>query len=100
MLNRFRGEQIPIILTVSPVPLERTFSSQDIFIANNEGKSKLRAAVSEVERQRDNVLYWPAFDIVQGIGDAAFQSDGRHVKGEVVEAITRSFVKASGIGDM
>ena len=98
MLDSHRNQQIPIVLTVSPVPLERTFSSNDIFIANNEGKSKLRAAVSEVASQRQNVFYFPAFDIIQAIGNDAFKPDGRHIKEEVIEAITASFTKAAGVG--
>ena len=84
-----------IVVTVSPVPLERTFSGRDIVVANAEGKSILRAAVGEFARAHDDVTYFPAYEIVTALGADAFDSaDLRHVDPGVVQIIMRAFVKA------
>lgn len=82
-----------IFCTVSPVPLKRTFSGEDIFVANTLSKSTLRAVLAEVAEQRANVTYFPSYEAVISGGDAAWEEDGRHVQRPVVEAITRTFVK-------
>lgn len=84
-----------IVVTVSPVPLERTFSGRDIVVANAEGKSILRAAVGEFARAHGDVTYFPAYEIVIGLGDKAFQErDLRHVDPDVIDVIMRAFIKA------
>jgi tetratricopeptide (TPR) repeat protein len=84
-----------IIMTVSPVPLERTFSGRDIIVANSEGKSTLRAVLGEFTRIHDDVIYFPSFEIVNQIGPQAFTAhDFRHVKPSVIEFITQTFISA------
>ena len=85
-----------IVVTVSPVPLERTFSGRDIMVANTEGKSILRAAAGEFARTHpDDVTYFPAYEMVTGIGEKAFDSkDLRHVSPKIVHAIMRAFLLA------
>jgi hypothetical protein len=84
-----------VVVTVSPVPLSRTFSGRDILIANTEGKAILRAAVGEFSKSHDDVYYYPAFEIVTLRGESAFQQhDLRHVTDETVSVIMSSFVKA------
>ena len=84
-----------MVVTVSPVPLERTFSGRDIVVANAEGKAILRAAVGEFARAHDDVVYFPAYEIVTALGAAAFDpADLRHVDPGVVDVIMRAFVKA------
>lgn len=82
-----------IFCTVSPVPLKRTFSGEDIFVANTLSKSTLRAVLAEIAAERPNVTYFPSYEAVISGGDAAWEEDGRHVQRPVVEAITRTFVK-------
>jgi hypothetical protein len=82
-----------IFCTVSPVPLRRTYSGEDIFVANTLSKSTLRTALAEVAMARPNVTYFPSYEAVISGGDAAWQEDGRHVQRPVVAAITRTFVK-------
>ena len=82
-----------IFCTVSPVPLKRTFSGADIFVANSLSKSTLRAVLAEVAAARPCVTYFPSYEAVISGGDAAWEEDGRHVQRPVVEAITRAFVK-------
>jgi hypothetical protein len=83
-----------VFVTVSPVPLKRTFSGEDIFVANSLSKSTLRAVLGELAAARENVTYFPSYEAVISGGDSAWQGDGRHVQRDVVEAITNAFVDA------
>jgi hypothetical protein len=83
-----------IFMTVSPVPLKRTFSGEDIFVANAISKSTLRAVLAEIGAVRSNVVYFPSYDAVMAKGEAAFEEDGRHVRRELVTEITQGFVTA------
>jgi hypothetical protein len=84
-----------LVVTVSPVPLERTFSNRDIVVANSEGKSILRAAVGEFARAHDDVTYFPAYEIVTALGEQAFEKkDLRHVRQPVVQHIMQAFLSA------
>lgn len=83
-----------IFMTVSPVPLKRTFSGEDIFVANTLSKSTLRAVLGEIAAERANVTYFPSYDAVIAGGTDAFEGDGRHVKRPVVQAVTKTFVSA------
>ncbi len=83
-----------IFVTVSPVPLKRTFSGEDIFVANTQSKSTLRAVLGEICAERPNVTYFPSYDAVIAGGVEAFESDGRHVKRPIVQAVTKAFVSA------
>ena len=87
--------QARLIVTVSPVPLERTFSGNDIVVANMAGKSMLRACLQEFSDNHNDVTYFPAYEIVSLIGEAAFETrDLRHVDRKIVNIIMRGFVSA------
>lgn len=83
-----------IFVTVSPVPLKRTFSGEDIAVANTRSKSTLRAALAEAAQYCANLVYFPSYEAVMAEGPAAFGPDGRHVRRPLVEGITRAFVAA------
>ncbi len=84
-----------IFVTVSPVPLQRTFSGQDIFVANSLSKSTLRAALGQLAVNRRNVRYFPSYEMVMAAGVEAWEADGRHVRRPLVESITAGFVAAN-----
>lgn len=85
----------PIILTVSPVALARTFQDADVVTANTEGKSVLRAVLGQVCRERDNVHYLPSFELVTYGGiTRSYEEDLRHVKRSVVDDIVEQFFNA------
>ena len=84
-----------MVVTVSPVPLERTFSDQDIVVANCEGKSTLRAVLGEFSRMYDDVIYFPAYEMVTALGEIAYiPGDLRHIKKSVVDMIIQTFENA------
>ncbi len=79
-----------IILTVSPVPLARTFTDKDVVIANMESKSLLRAVSGQLQREFDNVIYWPSYEIAAR--EDIYEEDGRHVRRESVDKIVNAFI--------
>jgi hypothetical protein len=84
-----------MVVTVSPVPLERTFSGQDVVVANCEGKSTLRAVLGEFSRMYNDVIYFPAYEMVTTLGEIAYiPGDLRHVKKSVVDMIVQTFANA------
>jgi hypothetical protein len=56
----------PIVLTLSPVPLKATFQDFSCMAADCISKSILRVAISETMNEiREQVFYWPSFEIVK-----------------------------------
>jgi hypothetical protein len=80
-----------IILTVSPVPLSRTYSGKDIVVANMESKCTLRAVAAEATKLCDNAVYWPSFEIA--LARDIFEADGRHVRPDGINLIVSEFLK-------
>lgn len=91
-LLREHFPQKKVILTVSPVALRRTFTGRDIVVANMESKSILRTVAGQIEREFDNVLYWPSFEVASR--ENIFEQDGRHVSAAGVDKIVSAFVAA------
>lgn len=93
IIRRFNKGAV-VFASVSPVALERTFSGQDIYVANKAGKSKLRAALDEISESDKGFIYFPSYEMVESLGEAAFEADGRHVRPDVVRSIIGAFMKA------
>ena len=87
-----------IILTVSPVALGRTFTQNDVVIANTESKSLLRSVAGQVCREEDDVFYFPSYEIANAFGKATYTESGRHVKDNMIFAITNVFMKSHSQG--
>ena len=52
-----------VLITTSPVVLARTFTGDDIIVANTHSKSVLRAIAGEVTAEREGVDYFPSYEI-------------------------------------
>ena len=85
-------------ITVSPVPLAATAELPSVVLADCVSKSTLRAAVHEVLRDRTDVLYFPAFEIVRWLSPygtpdvfGASDANSRHVSDWVVSFIVSEF---------
>ena len=75
-----------IMLTVSPVPLQTSFSGQDCVSANSYSKATMRCVAEKLRVRFEGVLdYFPSYEIVTSGGLSSFQDDHVHVKPEVVE---------------
>lgn len=77
-----------VLLTVSPVPLQRTFSGQDCVVANMRSKSVLRAAADQLCAAFPGRMdYFPSYEIAMSGGLATFGHDNVHVRPAVVQKI-------------
>jgi GSCFA family len=91
---------VRVIVSVSPVPMHRTFTMSDVLSANVYGKSTLRAVAGDVAFDRPNVEYWPSYELVT-VSDRnrAFAPDQAHVTEDAGEEIVRSFAKTFGLAE-
>ncbi|WP_176223187.1 GSCFA domain-containing protein [Aurantimonas sp. 22II-16-19i] len=78
-----------IVLTVSPVPLQTTFTGQDCVTANAVSKATLRIAADRVCKQFSNVDYYPSYEMVTSLGDTGIGNDNVHVRNYVVQHVVR-----------
>lgn len=97
---------LPIIVTLSPVPLRATFEPMSCFAADCISKSTLRVAIDGLMRRKfPNVAYWPSFEIVRWLGGhiplSMYGEDGntRHVNRQTVRLILDSFIKHYYVAD-
>lgn len=81
-----------IILTVSPVALERTFRDMDVVVANMESKTLLRAAAGQICREYPNVHYLPSFELF--VYHDLAHDNGRHATRDGVETVLDLFGKS------
>lgn len=96
-----------VVLTLSPVPLNRAVGHASPIVADCLSKSTLRVAIAEVmSTSRSNVSYWPSFEIVRWLGShlpPVFGVDdglSRHVSKDLVDLIVRLFMKYyAGMGE-
>lgn len=83
-----------LVITVSPVPLQSTFTGLDIIIANTASKAVLRAAAAEFVEKYDDVDYFPSFEIVNNSAHSlAWRPDRLHVNPEMVRHIVDTFYR-------
>lgn len=87
----------PIVLSVSPVLLAQTYTDRDVFTANMESKSILRAVAGQIARECPNTHYFPAFELCALYEKTqrrpAYGPDGRHVTRETVRYVLDSFIR-------
>jgi len=83
-----------IMLTVSPVPLARTFRDQDVITANMYSKSLLRVAAELESEKSEFVEYFPSYESVMlsNRGDT-WQDDQIHVKSSAIAKITNRMIE-------
>jgi hypothetical protein len=86
---------IKLIISVSPVPLNRTFSQDHhVITANYLSKATLRlAAEAFCKKHPDNVFYFPSFEMVTFCTKNPWESDMRHVSSEGVSRVMALFRK-------
>ena len=100
LIKKYAGEDTVIVFTLSPVPLNATFTGQPTMVADCASKSILRAALNEFFFcDTANTYYWPSFEMVRWVGAhvplATLWEDNtpRHVNNEIVGIIIDNFVK-------
>jgi hypothetical protein len=98
LLTRYGHPELQIVVTTSPVPLNATFSGQDIVMANTYSKSTLRAVAQDFAAAHPNVEYFPSYEIVMNSARSrTWEHDLRHVRGgmtyHVMNVFMRNFVE-------
>jgi GSCFA family len=98
-LVREQNPTAPIVLTLSPVPLEASFRDISCMTADCVSKSVLRVAIDGVMgERRSHVYYWPSFELVKWVGSVldwrAYEGDARHADRYLVFCIVDAFVEA------
>lgn len=79
--------QQKVLLTVSPIPLQRSFSEDDVITANSYSKSVLRVAAEIVRRKFSHVDYYPSFEsVTHSDRQLAWDDDLVHASQEIVAA--------------
>jgi tetratricopeptide (TPR) repeat protein len=91
-----------VILTVSPVPLNATFTSNDVSVANTYSKAVLRSVVEVVVAERPNVEYFPSYESVTLTDRSlAYVDDQVHIDGALVafnvERMLRRYVRSDAV---
>jgi hypothetical protein len=84
-----------IVITVSPVPMNATFSGDDVAVANMYSKSTLRAAAQAFADAFSDVEYFPSYELVMlSRRESAFKADWIHVRDQCVERIIDIFISS------
>ena len=77
---RQRNPAVKVLVTTSPVPLNRTFTDRDVTVANAHSKAVLRATCDAVLLEREGVDYFPSYEMVTLSNPAlAWKQDRLHV---------------------
>ena len=90
---------VRLVLTLSPVPLARTFEFHSALVADAVSKSVLRAAIHEAVTLQPGIMYFPSFEIVAWAGryrgDAfgADEKSARHVSSFYIDAVLDAFIR-------
>lgn len=81
------------VFTVSPVPLDSTFTGSDVIVANMRAKSTLVAAAQDACEQLDGCYYFPSYEMVT-LSDPgqAWLWDRKHVSPKMVAHIMKLFI--------
>ncbi|WP_262689986.1 GSCFA domain-containing protein [Kordiimonas aestuarii] len=88
------GKPKKILITTSPVPIARTFTDDDIIVANSHGKSVLRAVCGDLVARLPNVAYFPSYESVVLTRDwSVYALDRRHVARKDVARIIAKVIE-------
>lgn len=84
-----------LVVTVSPVPLQVTFSGADVVIANERSKAILRAAADSFCNSAPDTRYFPSYELVRfSAPELAWRPDRVHVQPAMVEHVVETFCGA------
>jgi hypothetical protein len=84
-----------IIYTVSPVPLIATYENRHVLTSTIYSKSVLRVAADEIQKNQDNIMYFPSYEIITGNYNKGsyYENDLRSVRPEGVSHVMKLFKK-------
>lgn len=96
LLDEYAVEGYRLLITVSPVPLNSTFTDQDVLVANTYSKSVQRAAVQEICDEYSHIDYFPSYESVT-LSDRklAYETQPRtHVTDQLVQMNVTRMIEA------
>jgi hypothetical protein len=93
---------VNILITVSPVPLEATFSGMDVVVANAYSKAVLRTAAQSLCDKFEKVDYFPSYEMVtMSRGPGVWESDLIHVDrgfvAKVVDVLVQNYIRSEPV---
>ncbi len=83
-----------LMVTLSPVPSRATFFDRNVVVQSGLNNAILRVALLELCKRHDDVIYFPAYEIVQSWRGNPFEPDNRHVRPVVVNEIMSTFFRS------
>ena len=100
LIKTYAGADKTVIFTLSPVPLNATFSDRPTIVSDCVSKSILRVSLDQFfnENKHNNIHYWPSFEMVRWVGahtdiPTLFEDNTtRHVNNDIVKIIIENFV--------
>jgi len=93
-LIRKHNPRCKFLITTSPVPLSKTYTQEDVIIANTYSKSVLRAVCGEIVEKNSYVDYFPSYEnVVLTKKWNIFQKDMRHVMRGFAKKIMRNLME-------
>ena len=94
-LMREVNPKLKFILTVSPVPLTATKTNRHVAVATMASKSILRAVADQLASNRQNVDYFPSYEIINSpvFKGAFFEPNQRSVNPHGVNFVMDNFFK-------
>ncbi|NQZ99378.1 MAG: GSCFA domain-containing protein [Myxococcales bacterium] len=95
-LIRRHNPQAKFLITTSPVPLEMSFSGDDILIANTLSKATLRAVCGALVSDNDDLDYFPSYENVTltrtgEVWDADLHQVSPGFVGKIVSHLTQTY---------
>lgn len=97
VINLQRGSPLPILLTVSPVPLTATATGGSVFVANAQSKSSLRAVAGDLKDENPLFDYFPSFELLTNCWTIQhhFEPNQLNVTHQSVNAVMHAFFAAN-----
>lgn len=94
LIARHRTTPFQMVVTVSPIPLAKTFTADDLIVANMNSKSLLRAAAAEFSTRAPATHYFPSYEMVLfSDQQIAWRPDRTHVDPPLVDHLVNAFVE-------
>ncbi|WP_017327394.1 GSCFA domain-containing protein [Synechococcus sp. PCC 7336] len=98
ILQKYGNPNLKVVVTVSPVPLQRTFSGQDVIVANMMSKSTLRSAAGALAVASSGVDYFPSYEAAMVSNPSlVWMLDRRNVSDFIVDRIIGEFTRRYGL---
>ncbi len=95
LLGLYGRPDLRMLVTVSPVAMNTTFTGGEVLVANTYSKAVQRAAVEAFVRKHDNVDYFPSYESVM-LSDRkrAWREDQAHASDEIVRLNVLRMIEA------